>query len=36
MADREPDWDARPRFACDADLTVYWPDVRPCWEDAGG
>ena len=32
------DWDARDRaaggrFAMDADLTVYWPDVRPCWED---
>lgn len=22
-------------FALDADLTVYWPDVRPCWEDWG-
>lgn len=20
-------------FAMDADLTVYWPWVRPCWED---
>jgi hypothetical protein len=31
--DDEPDWTARPMFALDADLTVYWPDVRPCWED---
>lgn len=22
------------RFALDADVTVYWPWVRPCWEDA--
>lgn len=20
-------------FALDADLTVYWPFVRPCWEE---
>jgi hypothetical protein len=20
-------------FALDADITVYWPDVRPCWEE---
>lgn len=26
-------WDERPSFALDADVTVYWPDVRPCWED---
>lgn len=25
-------WDERPRFALDADVTVYWPAVRPCWE----
>lgn len=25
-------WDDRPAFALDADVTVYWPDVRPCWE----
>lgn len=25
-------WSERPRFALDADVTVYWPDVRPCWE----
>lgn len=23
-------------FAEDADLTVYWPDVRPCWEQEPG
>lgn len=31
-------WAARPLFALDADVTVYWPDVRPCYEapaDAG-
>lgn len=21
-------------FAMDADLTVYWPWVRPCWEES--
>lgn len=21
------------KFAEEADLTVYWPFVRPCWED---
>lgn len=21
-------------FAMDADLTVYWPYVRPCWEES--
>lgn len=26
-------WEHRPLFALDADLTVYWPDVRPCWEE---
>ena len=26
-------WAARPLFALDADLTVYWPWVRPCWEE---
>ena len=26
-------WEDRPTFALDADVTVYWPDVRPCWED---
>lgn len=26
-------WEDRPAFALDADVTVYWPDVRPCWED---
>lgn len=25
--------DGRPMFAMDADLTVYWPWVRPCWEE---
>lgn len=25
-------WDERPRFALDADVTVYWPDVRPCYD----
>lgn len=28
------DWSARPLFALDADVTVYWPDVRPCYEEA--
>lgn len=32
MTDDEK-WDARPRFALDADVTVYWPEVRPCWEE---
>lgn len=26
-------WANRPRFALDADVTIYWPDVRPCWEE---
>lgn len=26
-------WESRPMFALDADVTVYWPDVRPCWEE---
>jgi hypothetical protein len=26
-------WTMLPTFALDADLTVYWPAVRPCWED---
>jgi hypothetical protein len=25
--------DRRPRFAMDADLTVYWPTVRPEWQE---
>ena len=29
----EKEWEDRPAFALDADVTVYWPDVRPCWED---
>jgi hypothetical protein len=28
-------WDDRPMFASDADVTVYWPDVRPCYEEQG-
>lgn len=32
MSDEE-EWEDRPMFALDADVTVYWPDVRPCWED---
>lgn len=24
-------WANRPLFALDADVTVYWPDVRPCY-----
>lgn len=24
------------RFALDADVTVYWPWVRPCWEESRG
>jgi hypothetical protein len=27
------DWSRRPTFAYDADITVYWPQVRPCWEE---
>lgn len=26
-------WADRPLFAADADITVYWPDVRPCYEE---
>lgn len=26
-------WQDRPMFALDADVTVYWPDVRPCYEE---
>lgn len=26
------EWGERPVFALDADLTVYWPEVRPSWE----
>lgn len=28
-------WDSKPgdMFAMDADLTLYWPTVRPCWEE---
>jgi len=26
-------WSDRLMFALDADVTVYWPDVRPCWEE---
>lgn len=31
-----PDTDSAPpdRFPMDADLTVYWPMVRPEWEEA--
>ena len=25
-------WATRDLFALDADVTVYWPDVRPCYE----
>lgn len=25
-------WADRPLFAADADITVYWPDVRPCYD----
>ena len=35
VGDTQPTvWDDRPRFALDADVTVYWPDVRPCWEES--
>jgi hypothetical protein len=30
-AHRVPDREVE-RFALDADVTVYWPWVRPCWE----
>lgn len=26
-------WAERPIFALNADVTVYWPDVRPCYEE---
>lgn len=28
-------WDSKPgdTFALDADVTLYWPVVRPCWEE---
>jgi len=26
-------WASRPLFALDADVTVYWPQVRPCYEE---
>lgn len=26
-------WATRDLFALDADVTVYWPDVRPCYEE---
>lgn len=32
-AGRLPSWDERPMFALDADVTAYWPDVRPCWPE---
>lgn len=25
-------WADRDLFALDADVTVYWPDVRPCYD----
>lgn len=30
----EDRWSERPMFALDADVTVYWPDVRPCYDAA--
>jgi len=34
VGDTQPTvWDDRPMFALAADVTVYWPDVRPCWEE---
>lgn len=30
---RGGEWADRPLFALDADVTVYWPAVRPCYED---
>ena len=33
MIEKDVKWEDRPMFALDADVTVYWPDVRPCWED---
>ena len=29
----EDSTDDKPMFALDADITVYWPWVRPCWEE---
>jgi hypothetical protein len=26
-------WSDRPLFARDADITVYWPEVRPCYDN---
>jgi len=35
VGDTQPTvWDDRPMFALAADVTVYWPDVRSCWEEA--
>lgn len=34
--DLPPDyWDTKPgdMFALDTDVTIYWPWVRPCWEE---
>lgn len=33
MTEKARKWEDRPMFALDADVTVYWPDVRPCWEE---
>lgn len=32
LNEKDQKWEDRPMFALDADVTVYWPDVRPCWE----
>ena len=38
MTDTDPvrggKWADRDLFPLDADVTVYWPDVRPCYEEA--
>ncbi len=37
MLDDVPEgyWDSKPgdQFSLDADVTMYWPWVRPCWEE---
>lgn len=35
IRDKVPDKEVE-RFALDADLTVYWPWVRPCWDENRG
>jgi hypothetical protein len=32
-SDDVPSHGEAPTHAMDADLTIYWPWVRPCWEE---